>query len=60
MLVGPRVRPLRPTVLYSSDIQRAHETATIVEFPDPGSYDITAFDSHGHYDRIRISVRNDR
>ncbi len=30
MLVGPRVRPLRPTVLYSSDIQRAHETATIL------------------------------
>jgi len=30
MLVGPRVRPLRPTMLYSSDIQRAHETATIL------------------------------
>ena len=30
MLVGPRVQPLRPTVLYSSDIQRAHETATIL------------------------------
>jgi penicillin-binding protein 1C len=38
----------------------ARETATIVDFPDPGSYDITAFDSHGHYDRIRVSVRNDR
>jgi penicillin-binding protein 1C len=38
----------------------AHETATILNFPDPGSYDITAFDSHGHYDRIRVSVRNDR
>jgi broad specificity phosphatase PhoE len=30
MLVGPRVQPLRPTVLYSSDIWRAHETATIL------------------------------
>ena len=30
MLVGPRVQPLRPTVLYSSDIQRAHETAMIL------------------------------
>jgi 2,3-bisphosphoglycerate-dependent phosphoglycerate mutase len=30
MLVGPRVQPLRPTVLYSSDIQRAHETAAIL------------------------------
>jgi broad specificity phosphatase PhoE len=30
MLVGPRVQSLRPTVLYSSDIQRAHETATIL------------------------------
>src|SRR5215510_10893980 len=30
MLVGPRVQPLRPTVLYSSDIQRAHETAVIL------------------------------
>src|SRR5262247_1890643 len=30
MLVGPRVQLLRPTVLYSSDIQRAHETATIL------------------------------
>jgi len=29
-LVGPRVQPLRPAVLYSSDIQRAHETATIL------------------------------
>ncbi len=28
--VGPRLRTLRPTVLYSSDIQRAHETATLV------------------------------
>jgi 2,3-bisphosphoglycerate-dependent phosphoglycerate mutase len=26
--VGPRLRSLRPSVLYSSDIQRAHETAT--------------------------------
>lgn len=30
MLVGPRVQPLRPTVLYSSDVWRAHETATIL------------------------------
>jgi len=30
LLVGPRVRLLRPTVFYSSDIQRAHETATIM------------------------------
>jgi probable phosphoglycerate mutase len=30
ILVGPRVRSLGPTVLYSSDIQRAHETATIM------------------------------
>ena len=30
MLVGPRVQPLRPTVLYSSDIRRAHETAVIL------------------------------
>lgn len=29
--VGPRVQTLRPTVFYSSDIQRAHETATIVQ-----------------------------
>lgn len=29
-LIGPCVRLLRPTVLYSSDIQRAHETAMIL------------------------------
>ena len=38
----------------------AHEPATVVDFPLPGSYDITALDNHGHYDRIRVSVRNDR
>jgi len=30
MLVGPRVQLLCPTVLYSSDIHRTHETATIL------------------------------
>lgn len=30
MLVGPRLRSLRPTLLYSSDIARAHETASII------------------------------
>ncbi|MFZ6655097.1 penicillin-binding protein 1C [Undibacterium sp. TJN19] len=28
----------------------------IIEFPDAGRYDITAFDSYGRYDRISISV----
>jgi probable phosphoglycerate mutase len=30
LLVGQRLRAVRPTVLYSSDIQRAHETALII------------------------------
>jgi penicillin-binding protein 1C len=29
----------------------------ILDFPEPGSYDITAFDDHGRYGRIRVSVR---
>ena len=30
MLVGQRLRSIRPTAFYSSDIQRAHETALII------------------------------
>ena len=30
VLVGQRLRSVRPTVFYSSDIQRAHETALII------------------------------
>src|SRR5262249_61972781 len=30
MLVGQRLRSVRPTAFYSSDIQRAHETALII------------------------------
>jgi broad specificity phosphatase PhoE len=30
LLVGQRLRAVRPTVFYSSDIQRAHETAQII------------------------------
>jgi penicillin-binding protein 1C len=29
----------------------------ILDFPDPGRYDITAFDNFGHYGRISISVQ---
>jgi penicillin-binding protein 1C len=29
----------------------------ILDFPETGRYDITAFDNHGQYDRISVSVR---
>ena len=29
----------------------------ILDFPDAGRYDITAFDNYGHYDRISVSVQ---
>ena len=32
----------------------------IVEFPEAGRYDITAFDDYGHYDRISVSVQVER
>lgn len=31
--------------------------AQIIDFPDAGRYDITVSDSHGHYDRISVSVQ---
>lgn len=31
--------------------------AQLMDFPAAGRYDITAFDSHGHYDRISVSVQ---
>ena len=32
----------------------------ILNFPEAGRYDITAFDDYGHYGRISISVQFDR
>lgn len=39
-------------------IARQHAAiAQIIDFPDPGRYDIAAFDDHGHYGRISVSVQ---
>lgn len=41
----------------------AHKSATatqVVSFPEAGRYDITAFDNHGRYDRISVSVQATR
>jgi penicillin-binding protein 1C len=32
-------------------------TPQMVDFPEAGRYDITAFDDYGHYGRIRVSVQ---
>jgi penicillin-binding protein 1C len=29
----------------------------VLDFPQAGRYDITAFDNYGHYGRVTISVR---
>jgi penicillin-binding protein 1C len=39
----------------------ARQSATVprvVDFPEAGRYDITAFDDHGRYDRISVSVQS--
>ena len=35
----------------------AAATPYVHAFKEPGGYDITAFDDHGRYDRLRVSVR---
>jgi penicillin-binding protein 1C len=30
----------------------------MLDFPEPGRYNITAFDNHGHYSRISVSVQS--
>lgn len=35
-------------------------TAQVLDFPEPGRYDITAFDDRGHYGRISVSVQSGR